>query len=119
MFWTARKLFDTVKAHLLKQNAKSMQGDNCQYRDRKGLACAIGCLIEDDAYDSTMEGLGLGQLMRDHPKALPQVDPKNHDLCTMLRDLQEVHDHNGVRVWEKSIGDIEVQFDNLLNRQAV
>jgi len=54
-----QKIFDTVAAHLLKQNKKSVGADNlghvCQYRSSDGLKWAIGCLITDEAYYPNLE----------------------------------------------------------------
>lgn len=53
-----QEIFDKVATHLLTQNARSLsQKGDCVYRGDKGLMCAVGCLITDEAYHSDLENL--------------------------------------------------------------
>lgn len=56
-------IYNTVRTHLLTQNAKSMRpsrlpaGDpQCAYRGSGGMKCAVGVLIPDEKYSPSMEG---------------------------------------------------------------
>lgn len=86
---TEQEVFDKVKKHLLKQNSKAMDGDNCVYRSPNGSQCAIGCMIPDDQYDETMELNNAAILIEEWPD-LPfaNINPN------FLKDLQEIHDYD-------------------------
>lgn len=95
---TKQETFDTVVAHLRKQGRRATDRSEwafCMYRTEDGMKCAVGCLIPDEKYSCTLEGMGLspegvvGKLM----VAL------GHDL-SLLRDLQHIHDDIGVEYWE-------------------
>lgn len=60
----AQTIFDTVAAHLLKQGRRSKNivydvsgraALACAYRGIDQTSCAVGCLIDDKAYDSAFE----------------------------------------------------------------
>jgi hypothetical protein len=53
---TLQEIFDKVSAHLLTQNAKSMDDGICSYRGQNGRMCAAGRLIKDEFYASAFEG---------------------------------------------------------------
>lgn len=51
-----QEIFDLVAVHLFTQGERSMLNKvSCAYRSKGGLRCAIGCLIADDNYSSTLE----------------------------------------------------------------
>jgi hypothetical protein len=58
---TDREIFDRVKAHLLAQGRPAIGRDGgCAYRGKDGrgdTSCALGCLIPDDVYDKSIEGV--------------------------------------------------------------
>src|SRR5271154_1628184 len=58
---TGKSLFIKVRDHLLAQNAKSRDDEDqiCVYRNKDGLRCAAGCLIDDKHYLPYFEGYGL------------------------------------------------------------
>lgn len=90
-----------IAAHLAQQKAPAMDGVNCRYRAVDGNRCAVGCLIDDQAYAPSMEGAGANetvimQAVRGSLErlgltaaALPGWD---HRLSTLLRTWQEYHD---------------------------
>jgi hypothetical protein len=97
---TNQELFTTVRRHLLKQNAKSIQkqsmltGDTiCLYRHPSGLRCAIGCLIPDDKYKLTMESIGVSN--EDVRLAAGIRDEQ----VNLARELQNLHDNRAVEDW--------------------
>ncbi len=54
-----QEVFDKVASHLLTQKRLSVNKNNsaiCRYKTKKGLKCAIGCLIPDELYDPDIEG---------------------------------------------------------------
>jgi hypothetical protein len=56
---TLQETFDKMVNHLRKQNSKSLladeRDDTCAYRGKDGKMCAVGCLIEDEFYDPSLE----------------------------------------------------------------
>lgn len=54
---TLVQLSETIRDHLIKQRGKSVSDHgSCKYRSDAGLMCAVGCLINDDAYVPGLEG---------------------------------------------------------------
>ena len=57
-----KEIFDYVVTHLKNQKSQSMgsiyfaDSDECAYRGLDNKMCAVGCLIADDEYESSMEG---------------------------------------------------------------
>lgn len=64
-------------------------GSGCQYRDKYGAACGVGCFIPDDIYQNGMEGLGAKDLIKDFPQVAPYL-PLEVDA---LGKLQGKHDN--------------------------
>jgi hypothetical protein len=98
---TNQEAFEKVTIHLLTQMEKSEAvdadcdiGAECRYRGPNGLMCAIGCLITDDQYASSLEGW---DATHGCIRALPCLVGINSDLLLML---QHVHDHSQPVDWE-------------------
>ena len=93
-----QEIFDTVVKHLRKQNARSTfcrdTIDVCAYRGINGTKCAVGCLIPDDVYDISMEGVGVYGIVYNNKL---QFLANNIELC---RDLQHIHDSISIMEWE-------------------
>lgn len=88
-----QEIFDTVARHIFKQGVPGGQIDmannfSCQYRGSGGTSCAVGCLIPDDSYRSSMEGNDVEYLL-DNYDVLPSWMGKSRGL---LVKLQVVHD---------------------------
>lgn len=102
---TPQDIFDTVAAHLYKQNKRSykgnarMSGGFCVYRSPEGLKCAVGCLIPDEDYDPRMDdnecmrgGTYVSKLVDLAPELgfrLPAYFSAN---VALLASLQRAHD---------------------------
>lgn len=59
-----QEIFNKVFNHLVSQGKPSFRVKDagvywCAYRGNASEACAVGCLITDDAYDSRIEGLAV------------------------------------------------------------
>ena len=107
-----QQVFDRVAAHLLRQNARSMRrdrGDMCAYRGAGGLQCAVGCLITDTAYVSTLEGLGPFDASVRHAleKSGVPIDP---DTSELLSDLQAVHDYEAPSAWRSQLTTLAAEY---------
>lgn len=76
-----QELFNKVIAHLTEQNARAVarNGDSCRYRSAAGLKCAIGCLIPDELYDPSIEGMGVTPLL------FGMEDPRHMNFVKILR----------------------------------
>lgn len=101
---TQQETFDTVVAHLRGQNKKAVDSatGECRYRASEGLKCAVGCLIPDEEYNSTLESCSIGSLC--HENRLPP-SLRQHDF-SLLADLQVIHDHYSVDAWEERFEDL-------------
>ena len=100
-------VYDKVKAHLIKQNAKSENIDGtCMYRGDRGLQCGIGCLIPDElysfdleervVYDPDDEGSGNDIL---HVLKEAGIDIEATNMPELLRALQNAHDNVETSRW--------------------
>ena len=104
---TNQEAFEVVARHLLAQGRQSIRRPipgmdfyvECAYRGQEGTKCAIGCLIPDDMYNESMEGVPARDLMRISPTAgvLGDLD---EDLLTKL---QEIHDRSQPDRWSMGL----------------
>lgn len=95
-----------VKDHLLTQNEKSIYiTGECQYRGPNGLMCAVGCLIKDEFYDSTMEGMGADYDEVTDALIKSGVDD-DYNIFNMLLELQMCHDDYSPSEWPERLDDI-------------
>lgn len=101
---TAQEIFDTVKQHLLTQNARSENGYStlCMYRGIEGRKCAVGCLIDDEDYDPKFEGRTVRSLLAEHklPEPLATEFQRNENLLT---SLQDIHDGLKIEDWSSEL----------------
>ena len=110
---TAQEVFDQVKTHLLKQNARSVssEGKFCLYRSASGLSCAAGCLMADKEYREEMDdnemdgGTAWGDLITRN--LVPTTKHNN-----MIRCLQYIHDNHPLERWSSELK-ILANRDNL------
>jgi len=109
---TKQEIFNQVAAHLMtqKEPAKDSAGD-CAYRGLHGHQCAVGCLIEDEHYNSYFEGIlitiehdsgsaptGQNRLLHDALLA-SGVDVADADVEALLAELQQLHDNVDAESW--------------------
>ena len=110
-----QELFNRVKAHLLNQGARaetdeSTHGINmCQYHAESGLKCAVGCLIDANAYDFSMEGEDINDDLVYNALRKSGIDMSNKTL-SILRALQHIHDSYEPSEWSESIDRVEMQL---------
>jgi hypothetical protein len=107
---TKQEVFDYVSNHLLTQNKRSVQGyDACAYRGDNNTSCAIGCMIKNNEYLPTMEGLNISQLLHKeniNPSLKARLLPHENLLCS----LQVIHDMHRSNLWK-------VKLTTLANEQ--
>lgn len=124
---TLQGVYDKVARHLLTQRARSRLsvaphckdlGGGCAYRGEGGRACAVGCLIPDNAYDPGFDdGRWVGQQLGGKGASgttlwmileVPQfsaalraggVDVSSQEVLRLLAQLQHIHDALLVQDW--------------------
>lgn len=110
-----QEIFDKVARHLLTSMTKSvvMNEDGtkspvCAYRGGKDGCdrCAVGCLIDDEHYDSSIEGENIVQLRRGNK--LDQftksgVDLTDEVLFELVQNLQACHDEYEPEGWRLAL----------------
>jgi hypothetical protein len=116
---TLQQVFDKAAVHLLTQRARALDasGDTCMYRAPDGKMCAVGALIDDDAYHLALEGRGV---VADGVSAALEasgVDMQDVGVVCMLEDLQALHDGHPAARW---IDDLrEIARAHSLNTEAI
>lgn len=94
---TNQEIFDKVAAHLKQQGFSATDGyGHCRYRGPNGSMCAVGCLIPDEYYCPSMEGLGVAYLQGNN-ELFQEFTRKtklysNNQTLNLLSMLQEIHD---------------------------
>ena len=113
MSMSMNKIFYKVKNHLLKQGEKSLGHDRgCQYRNKDGLSCAVGCLIKDVDYIIGLEGKNMNcSPVQDVLTHVIGVNPiKRGDKIDLLQTLQLVHDNSDVCDWQSELEHVKIQY---------
>ena len=103
-------MFNTVREHLLKQNARSEDDAGCAYRGADGCKCAVGVLISDEFYDKDLEGSNIQDI--DVLLALNYSIGRDisYSEKEMLFALQRMHDTRTVDDWPTIMDEIEAEF---------
>ncbi len=99
-----QETFDTVVAHLRKQNAKAQVTDEngndcCKYLTEDGRMCAAGCLIKPEDYNESFEGKAVLNFAGATTEVGELLNSYGHNL-KLLRRLQQTHDSYPVEKWE-------------------
>jgi hypothetical protein len=106
-FTSQEQMAEHMIHHLLTQNKKSTEdGESCLYRyvdvDGSIYSCAVGCLINDDYYDESLERKGAGDpdvlqvLSMSHPDA--DITP---EFVKYMNTLQGIHDNLSTEGWRR------------------
>lgn len=110
-----KEVFYKVKAHLIQAKGRSAEGSSCKYRGPDGGMCAVGCLIPDELYDPTMEGLNYVGIPEKFPMIKDFFDGVSVDL---ISELQSIHDETSS--WSMSDGKFVAQHKlNIVERQLL
>lgn len=97
---TNQEIFDKIVAHLRQQKVRSTEDNVCMYRSTIGLKCAVGCLINDDAYSRDLESKGVGTIEVRSALLASGIPADDGDTISMLRRLQSTHDDKHPDRWE-------------------
>jgi hypothetical protein len=106
MNMTQQEIFDKVTMHLLRQGKKSQSaGDNttCLYRGPDGTSCAVGCLIKDEFYFSSLENLGVDTTEVIEALRQSGVMGASFSSLGLLNDLQKLHDYANPSEWKEEL----------------
>lgn len=106
-----QEVFDKVAAHLLQQKEKSMTMGRCMYRSANGLKCAIGCLIPDDLYESSIENTPVYELPY---FIIKHIGCEWEDL-SFLSVLQKIHDCVEPEKWREELIKLAEEKDLVWN----
>ena len=109
---TEQEVFDQAAKHLLTQMERARHNSiGCQYRlkldDGTILKCAVGCLIADDEYKSSIEGQLYGSYNFNIFFRFKDEAPH----LTLLRSLQNLHDNYTVDEWKEKLKQIATDFN--------
>ena len=102
-----QEAFDTVVQQLFTQRCKARSKTNgvkCYYRTEDGLKCAVGALIPDDEYRTTMEGNTASRVRHLCP-SLKNLDPY------FLDKVQATHDTCDPHQWGLRLAKIAGEYD--------
>ncbi len=97
---TDRDVFEFIRDHLLKQGERSLMDDEmtCAYLGAEGKKCAVGALIREDIYHSSIEEKPVNHsLVR---SAVTKSVPNWIINTDMLGELQSIHDNATEYDWE-------------------
>lgn len=118
MTLSTQEIFDKVSNHLLNQKKQSKRHTgNCVYFGPKGLKCAVGALIKEEAYDPLIDSDDEGDISVCSPRVLKVLKKSevisSHDVrsvnssrINLLLDLQTVHDELHPNQWKKALNSV-------------
>lgn len=107
---TDQEIFDKVAKHLLTQKAVSKDEEGCVYRGENGLKCAIGVLIPDDVYTSSLEGNTILSVRNLYPEIIEKSGLATVNMY-LLDALQTTHDAWDVRSWKVVLKKVAKDFN--------
>lgn len=115
-------LIDYVSNTLEKQGVKSCLSEDsqldreyCMYKDSRGNKCAVGVLIPNSMYRSSMENLAVHMFSEKYPSLLDSIRwkyklPEDLNLPLLLEQLQEIHDHYEPGEWSTKFKELKNEF---------
>ena len=114
-----KEVFKRVAEHLITQNSRSGPNSGAKYKAADGKSCAIGCLLTDAAYNTTLEDRCV-----DNPPVVRAVQDSLEQEITkgdleLLTKLQVIHDQEEVEDWQFCLNELslhwfETPLDNVL-----
>ena len=110
---TNKEIIDRVEKHLLSQGVKSFKEGRCSYRGLNNSSCAIGCLIPDELYHFSIEGLAIPNNnynfvdsyslgIKKFAEILSEIGITDNQL-PLLQKLQAIHDCTEPDEWGKKL----------------
>lgn len=112
------QLFTTMRDHMLAQGRTAMRlrasgHPGCAYRGDDGTKCAVGCLITDEFYNPSLEGLGVHE-----PEQRTAVEKSIGRTLTkkelsLLVHMQQLHDLAAGPYPQYSVSEWPREFENV------
>lgn len=107
---TDQEVLDTIMNGLRKQGIKSLNGGGgCAYRGLNGTKCAVGMLIPDEDYTTSMEGTLYDPLLSEY------LTGKGYNFA-LLVSLQCVHDAYQPSEWEEAFERVANKYGLIYRR---
>jgi len=107
-----QEVFDKCYTHLITQNkVSSTDGDICGYRGQDGTMCAVGCLIEDEHYSSSLEDQSVNTSTAVHGALEASGVDISQPTINMLARLQQTHDLLSPKDWPKELSVVAEEFN--------
>lgn len=96
---TDRDVFEFIKNHLLTQGQRSLMDNEmtCAYFGVEGKKCAVGALIREDIYHSSIEEKPVNHSLVQ--SAITKSVPNWKINTEMLCELQSIHDGKSMYDW--------------------
>lgn len=96
---TDRDVFEFIKNHLLTQGQRSLMDNEmtCAYFGAEGKKCAVGALIREDIYHSSIEEKPVNHSLVQ--SAITKSVPNWKINTEMLCELQSIHDGKSMYDW--------------------
>ena len=112
---TNQETFEIVAKHLITQGKVSLgpTGINCAYRGDNGTKCAVGCLIPDEKYSSSLEGFSIQKYKYATFDGAINITALMQELgydLKLLKSLQGVHDNNPCSDWSDALRSVASRF---------
>lgn len=108
---TIQEIFDKITQHLLTQRKVSLDIEGiCQYRNPEGLKCAVGCLIEDQYYDKSLEGKEVNIEVVYSAVLKSTRAQRSTEFLLMLKKTQVIHDCENRDEWYSCLENLAKQF---------
>ncbi len=110
---TNQQIFNKVSKHLLKQNKQSSENQQCKYKmiiNSETLKCAVGCLIPEKLYISSIEGNSIATASHQllvilHKSKIDIINSKE-----LLMELQNIYDYESPCSWKLKLKNIADKF---------
>lgn len=107
------EIYGRVVSHLFTQGKKAIRGPEetpeCRYRMGR-LMCAAGCLIEDEFYDESFEGLNIAEPAPAAALLRSGVDTADRFIASLVFDLQDCHDNYDIGEWPERLSELGVML---------
>ena len=120
-FLTQQEIFTKVVLHLQQQREPAMHNGTCLYKTKRGLKCAVGCLLKPAAYSPDLEGFGIEMLLgkSEHLRVRllraallnSRVDANDAETLKLLLQLQRTHDEHLAGGWPARLRDTAKDFN--------
>lgn len=117
-----QQIIDKSGNYLLKQGTQSVleDGYTCAYRGQDGLMCAVGCLINEDAYNWSLEGTSILELSVQRALRHSGIEfDTDGQVMLLLTRLQDIHDTKEESDWAYLLGELADELGLKFNMRGI